>query len=316
MQFITLDQINQILPSLDLVPEIEKGFQAYSEGLVTVPPIGEMILEKGETHIKYGFVKGGEFYVIKIASGFYGNPKLGLSSSNGLMLLFSQNTGELKCVLLDEGHLTNIRTAVAGAIVAKHLAPRRVEKIGIVGAGIQGRLQLHYLKDIIECRDVMVWGISKEELERYKVDMEQEGFRVETTKDTSLIQEQCNLIVTSTPSKEPLLRAEHVQKGTHITAMGSDTTEKQELDPVILKNADLVVADSIEQCMVRGEIFQAMKAGELEKEKVVELGNVISGAVQGRISPDQVSVADLTGVAVQDINIASAVFTAFQEEGS
>ena len=201
MQVITLDQINRILPSLDLVPEIEKGFQAYSEGLVTVPPIGEMILEKGETHIKYGFVKGDEFYVIKIASGFYGNPELGLSSSNGLMLLFSQHTGELKCILLDEGHLTNIRTAVAGAIVARHLAPGNVKKIGIVGAGIQGRLQLHYLKDIIACRDVMVWGVSKEELDLYKSDMEKEGFNVETTLDTSMIQQECNLIVTSTPSK-------------------------------------------------------------------------------------------------------------------
>jgi len=315
MQFITLDQINQILPSLDLVPEIEKGFQAYSEGLVTVPPIGEMILEKGETHIKYGFVKGDEYYVIKIASGFYGNPELGLSSSNGLMLLFSQNTGELKCVLLDEGHLTNIRTAVAGAIVAKHLAPGNVEKIGIVGAGIQGRLQLHYLKDIVACRDVMVWGISKEELDQYKIDMEKEGFKVETCNSTEPIQKQCNLIVTSTPSMKPLLSAEHVRKGTHITAMGSDTTEKQELDPVILKNADLIVADSIEQCMLRGEIFQATKAGEIKIEKAVELGNVISGSMQGRVSDEQVSVADLTGVAVQDINIASAVYRAFKESG-
>ena len=97
--------------------------------------------------------------------------------------------------------------------------------------------------------------------------------------------------------------------------MGSDTTEKQELDPVILKNADLVVADSIEQCMLRGEIFQATKAGEIEIDKAVELGNVISGSVQGRVSDDQVSVADLTGVAVQDINIASAVFRAFQKSG-
>jgi ornithine cyclodeaminase len=119
--------------------------------------------------------------------------------------------------------------------------------------------------------------------------------------------------VTSTPSKQPLLNAEFVQKGTHITAMGSDTTEKQELDPVILKNADVVVADSIDQCMERGEIFKAMGAGELKKEKVVELGNVISGRATGRSSQDQVSVADLTGVAVQDINIASAVFRAFKE---
>ncbi len=311
MEFITLDQIHQILPSLDLVSEIEKGFIAYSEGRVVVPPIGEMILDTGEVHIKYGYIKGDDYYVIKIASGFYEDPNSDHMRGDGMMLLFSQKSGEPICALLDEGHLTNIRTAVAGAIVAKHLAPAAVDKIGIVGAGTQGRLQLSYLKDIISCRNVLVWGTGPEELEKYKSDMEQEGFLVETTLDAENIQHQCNLIVTTTPSKIPILKGDDVRNGTHITAMGSDTTEKQELDPVILKNADLVVADSIQQCMARGEIYKAMKAGQLEKQKVVELGHIISGASQGRVSQDQITVADLTGVAVQDIIIASAVYGAF-----
>jgi len=311
MEFITLDQIHQILPSLDLVSEIEKGFMAYSEGRVVVPPIGEMILDTGEVHIKYGYIKGDDFYVIKIASGFYQDPNSDQMTGNGMMLLFSQKTGEPICTLLDEGHLTNIRTAVAGSIVAKHLAPARVDKIGIVGAGIQGRLQLSYLKEIVSCRNVLVWGTGTNELDLYKSEMEKEGFSVETTLDVVNIQHQCNLIVTTTPSKVPILTGKDLRKGTHITAMGSDTTEKQEVDPLILKNADLVVADSIEQCMVRGEIFKAMEAGQLEKNDVAELGQIISGAVQGRVSQDQITIADLTGVAVQDINIASAVYRAF-----
>ena len=311
MEFITLEQIHQILPSLDLVSEIEKGFMAYSEGRVVVPPIGEMILDTGEVHIKYGYIKGDDFYVIKIASGFYQDPNSDQMTGNGMMLLFSQKTGEPICTLLDEGHLTNIRTAVAGSIVAKHLAPARVDKIGIVGAGIQGRLQLSYLKEIVSCRNVLVWGTGPDELDLYKSEMEKEGFSVETTLDVVNIQHQCNLIVTTTPSKVPILTGKDLRKGTHITAMGSDTTEKQEVDPLILKNADLVVADSIEQCMVRGEIFKAMEAGQLEKNDVVELGQIISGAVQGRVSQDQITIADLTGVAVQDINSASAVYRAF-----
>jgi ornithine cyclodeaminase len=311
MEFITLEQIHQILPSLDLVPAIEKGFVAYSEGRVVVPPIGEMILDTGEVHIKYGYIKGDDFYVIKIASGFYQDPNSDQMTGNGMMLLFSQKTGEPICTLLDEGHLTNIRTAVAGSIVAKHLAPARVDKIGIVGAGIQGRLQLSYLKEIVSCRNVLVWGTGPNELDLYKSEMEKEGFSVETTLDVVNIQHQCNLIVTTTPSKVPILTGKDLRKGTHITAMGSDTTEKQEVDPLILKNADLVVADSIEQCMVRGEIFKAMEAGQLEKQDVVELGQIISGAVQGRVSQDQITITDLTGVAVQDINIASAVYRAF-----
>ena len=311
MVTITLDQTRIILSSLDIIPQIEKGFQAYSEGRVVVPPVGEMILEKGEVHIKYGFVKQDEFYVIKVASGFYGNPALGLPSGNGLMLLFTQETGELVSILLDEGHLTNIRTAVAGAIVAKYMAPSKINRIGIAGAGTQGRLQLKYLKGVVACREALVWGVNQEELDAYRLDMENEGFSVETTLDASEIPALCNLIVCTTPSKTPIFRSRDIREGTHITAMGSDTPDKQELDSAILRHADLVVADSIEQCMVRGEVYKAITAGDLRKEKVIELGNIIAGRDGGRTSDRQTTVADLTGVAVQDINIATAVYKAF-----
>ena len=310
MQIITRHQIDQILPTLDLIPTIEKGFQAYSEGAAIVPPVGEMILEQGEVHIKYGYIREQNYYVIKIASGFYENPGSTQMSGNGMMLLFSQKSGQPICALLDEGHLTNIRTAVAGAIVAKHLAPENVKMIGIVGAGAQARLQLIYLKNVVACRQVMVWGTGPEELERYKSEMEQEGFIIETTQDLSRLQNQCNLIVSTTPSKVPLLNREKLKKGTHITAIGSDTPEKQELDPEILQQADLVVADSLEQCMERGEIYKAMAADMLDPQKVVELGDIISGKATGRLNDEQISVADLTGVAVQDIAIATAVFNA------
>lgn len=310
MELISLDRIKSLLQGLDLLPQIEAGFRAYSEHRAIVPPVGELLLEKGEVHIKYGFIKGDPYYVIKIASGFYGNPSLGLPSGNGMMLLFNQETGAGECMLLDEGYLTDVRTAVAGAIAARHLAPEGVEQIGILGAGTQGRMQLRWLKGILPCRKVLVWGLSDEELIRYKADMQAEGFFIETTRDLSRIPAQCRLIVSTTPSKTPLLQAGKLLKGTHITAMGSDTAEKQELDPAILRDADVVVADSISQCMERGEIFRAIQAGMLEKEKLKELGRIISGAEQGRVSQDQITVADLTGVAVQDIKIASAVFEA------
>jgi ornithine cyclodeaminase len=310
MLLITLDQIRKVLPELDLLPEIEEGFRAYSDGKVVVPPVGEMFLEKGEVHIKYGYVKGEQYYVIKIASGFYGNPDLGLSSSNGLMLLFSQETGQLLSVLLDEGFLTDVRTAMAGAIAARHLAPGTINSIGILGTGTQARLQLKYLKEVTECRQVSVWGRSEEKLQVFRSEMESEGFSIEATARAADITSRCNLIVSTTPSKSPLLFWKDIRPGTHITAIGSDTPEKQELDPVILKHADIVVADSLEQCRLRGEIHQALKAGAINHSKPVELGNVISGARPGRSSDSQISVADLTGVAVQDIRIASEVYRA------
>lgn len=308
MKILTLDQIKTILPTLDLMPAIEAGFAAYSAGKAVVPPVGELLLEKGEVHIKYGFIQEQPYYVIKIASGFYENPALGLSSSNGLMLLFDQKTGQIMSILLDEGHLTNVRTAVAGAIAAKHLAPQNVQRIGIVGSGTQARLQLAYLKNITACRDVLVWGLIEDELPPYQDEMTNQGFQVETTLNAPDILRTCNLVVTTTPATEPILQAIDLQPGTHITAVGSDTPEKQELQAEILAQADLVVADSISQCQARGEIYQALKTHKIEQDQVWELGDIISGKVAGRTSESQISVADLTGVAVQDIQIASMVY--------
>ena len=308
MHIYTIDQIKAILPELDLIPAIENGFRRYSAGQAVVPPVGELLLQKGEVHIKYGYVKSGDYYVIKIASGFYKNPQLGLPSSNGMMLLFSQQTGQPEAILLDEGFLTDIRTAVAGAIAAKYLAPKQVQRIGIVGTGIQARLQLRYLQDVTPCRDVLVWGRGDSQLQAYQKEMGALGFRVETCMETAVLQKTCNLIVTTTPATSPLLQVAHLQPGTHITAVGSDTTHKQELDAHILARADVVVADSIAQCLERGEIHHALKQGLLTQGKLIELGNVINGEDNGRSHSSQITIADLTGVAVQDIEIATAVF--------
>ncbi len=310
MKIVTLDKIKKVLPSLDLMPAIEAGFVAYSAGRSVVPPVGELLLEKGEVHIKYGFIKEDEHYVIKIASGFYGNPQLGLPTSSGLMLMFRQATGQPVAALLDEGVLTDVRTAVAGAIAAKYLAPQQVQRIGIVGTGVQARLQLQHLQAVTECREVLVWGRGEAQLARYQAEMTAAGFQVETTQNASDILASCNLIVTTTPASEPILQVDDLREGVHITAVGSDTPHKQELDGAILGKADLVVADSIPQCLVRGEIYKATEGGHLQANGLVELGDVIAGNVNGRVDDSQITIADLTGVAVQDIQIANAIFSA------
>lgn len=309
MQFLSRGEIEAKLGSLGLMEAIEEGFVAYSEGRAVVPPVGELLFEEppGDVHIKYGYIRGEELYVVKIASGFYDNPKLGLPSSNGLMLLFEQRTGRLAAVLHDEGLLTDVRTAVAGAIAAKYLAPEKVERIGIFGTGIQARLQLRHLKPVTPCADVVVWGRSADSLERYRTDMEAAGYRVETTSDPGRLARSANLIVTATPSREPLLSAADVGGGVHVTAMGSDTPGKQELDAALLAKADLVVVDSRSQCLERGEAAHAVRRGLLRESDLSELGEVIRGGRRARSSEDQLTVADLTGVAVQDIQIAKAV---------
>jgi len=312
IRLVGLGEIREALRGLDPIPLIEAGFAAYSRGEVVVPPVGELIFEDppGDVHIKYGYIKGDEYYVIKLASGFYDNPKRGLPSSNGMMLLFDLKTGEPRAILHDECLLTNIRTAAAGAVAAKYLAPAKVTRAGILGAGAQGRLQLEYLRRVREFRDVCVWGLSEAELASFKVDMEPMGFRIGTTLDPAEVAASCNVIVTCTPSTKPLLHVRDIRRGTHITAMGSDTAEKQELDEAILASADRVVVDSISQSLHRGEAFRAMRAGAIAKERLVELGAVILDPSLGRASDEETTVADLTGVAVQDIQIAKAVFKA------
>jgi ornithine cyclodeaminase len=311
MQTIKLEEIKRRLENIDILPAIEQGFVAYSSGTANIPPVGELKLDKGEVHIKYGAIEGNPYYVIKIASGFYGNADLGLPSGDGCMLAFRQDTGQLKCILLDEGHLTDVRTAVAGAIAAKYLAPKKVSRIGIMGTGVQARAQLKHLMPLTECRDVLVWGRSSSRLDQYVSDVAamDSGFQIESTLNAAEIQQHCNLIVTTTPATAPLIHAEHLQPGTHITAVGSDTPEKQELDSSILHQADVVVADRVAQCRLRGEISHALREQLIEVDQIVELGNIISGRAAGRTRDDQITVADLTGVAVQDIQIASAVIS-------
>ncbi len=313
MKVFDLSAIKEVLPGIDLMPLIERGFDAYSSGQTNVPPVGELRMPNGDVHIKYGCITGDPYYVIKVASGFHGNPSRGLPPNNGLMLLSSQETGEVVALLHDESFLTDVRTAVAGAIAAKYLAASSVDRIGIAGTGVQARLQLEYLAPVVDCRDVLVWGRDPKRVNDYESEMANRGFDLQTTADVREIGATCTLIVTTTASTAPLLRARDIRAGTHISAIGSDTPDKQELDAAILARADRVIADSIEQCLLRGEIARAIAAGAIDASGLLEIGDIIGGRQSGRTSDEQITVFDSTGVAVQDIMIARAVFEALGE---
>ena len=306
MEVVSLDRIKSVLPKLDLIKEIEAGFIAYSEGMIVVPPVGELSFESppGDVHIKYGYIKEDDVYVVKIASGFYANKNIGLPTGNGMMLVFKQSTGQPVAILHDECYLTDVRTAVAGAVAAKYLSPSNVKTIGIVGTGVQARLQLRYLKDIVNCRNVIVWGRNQKALLRYEKEMSVYEYQITTTTNISDIVEHCQLIVTWTPSERSLITA--VRPGTHITAIGSDTVSKRELSSDVMLQADMIVTDSKDQSRIRGEIYQVLKDGN-SLDGITELGQIISGKIEGRVSQEHITIADLTGVAVQDIQISKAV---------
>ncbi len=312
---LTLAEIKRLVDVPRLIREIEAGFVLYSEGKVTVPPVGFLHFDQppGDVHIKYGFVKDDDYYVLKMASGFYNNGDLGLPVADGVILVFSQQTGQLQFVLLDECWLTDMRTAAAGAVAARHLAPNHIHHIGIVGTGVQARLQLEMLKDVVDCKSCLIWGRDAKKAQSMVEDLRAreaiKAWGLDLTVATKMdeLVSRCNLIVTTTSAREPLIRADQVQKGTHITAMGSDDHGKQELEAELLAKADRVVADSVSQCVDHGECFHAVKDKKIEEGSILELGNVIKNPKIGRTSEDQITVADLTGVAIQDIQIAKMV---------
>ncbi len=313
-KIIDLNKIKAALESVDVITAMQKGFIQYSNGNTVVPPVGELLFDNppGDVHIKYGYIKGDDYYVIKIASGFYENQKLGIPSGQGLMLLFNQKTGALEAILLDEGHLTNIRTAAAGALAAKYFGPSEIKAIGIIGTGVQAKLQLQYLQQSTPCQKVWLWGRNPDHAQQLKSELGNQ-FDITIASSCAEVAQHSTLIVTTTPSEAPLLYANDIVPGTLIIAVGSDTKHKQEIDIEILGNADLVISDSIPQSKSRGEIYKAVGSGAIVADKVVELGKAIQDPQLQRINDEQTIVVDLTGVAVQDIMIASAVYREYSK---
>jgi ornithine cyclodeaminase len=307
--FLDLPQIEERVKDLDLVGLMEGAFAAFSRGEAVVPMPGELLLvdPPGEVHIKYGYLIRGDTYVIKIASGFWNNPARGLSSSDGLLLVFRKESGELAAVLNDRGRLTDLRTAAAGAVAAKHLAPERVDAIGVLGCGIQADLQVQLLQSVRPCRDIVVWGRSPKRVSAYARRMRDKGFSVEIASSPSEVASRCRLIVTATASPSPLLQWSDLHPGTHVTAIGADSADKQELDESIIRKADIVVTDSRSQAQSRGELGQAYGPDVSAMNRVIEIGEIVMGTAQGRLNPNQITVSTFSGLAVQDIAIASAV---------
>ncbi len=312
MKVLTLAEIKKRVEVDAIIAGQEEAFVAYSQGKVISPPVGHLqfLSPPGDCHIKYGMIANDEIYVIKIASGFYDNPKQNLSSSHGLMLIHCAKTGIPLILLQDEGYLTDLRTAIAGLICAKYLAPQSIHGIGIFGTGTQARLQLQLLKLFTSCKNVYVWGRTAEKLATFKAAMAMDGFDIKTTLSAQTVLQNCNLIITTTPSQQPLFSAKDVHPGTHITAIGADSPGKQELDADLFLRARWFV-DSRTQSVLQGETQHIPQIVQL-----IELGEVIANPSLGRENATQITVADLTGLAAQDIQIAKTFTLAMPHAGA
>jgi ornithine cyclodeaminase len=297
---------------------VREAFIAFAHGQATLPGVIGMKFpqREGEAHVKGAYLHDASYWSIKAATGFYSNADRGLPILGGLSLVFSAETGILDTLLLDNGYLTELRTGAAGALAADLLAKREIDQALIVGAGSQARYQLEALLGVRQPKRVVVFGRRPEASNAYAREMgERLQIEILVASDLPAAVAASDLIVTATPARKPIIAAAWLRPGVHITAMGADFPEKQELAIDVLTAADLVAADHPPQAATQGEIHHAIAAGRLRLADVVPLGEIAAGRVPGRGSDDQITVADLTGLGIQDAAVANMVVTLAKEQG-
>jgi len=313
-------EIRALLDPRGCLQAVEAAFSAYARGQAELPVVINLEVpeHRGEVHVKAGYLHTGPYYAVKIASGFLDNTQLGLPTSDGMVLVFDAVTGAVAALLLDNGYITDLRTAMAGAVAAKHLARATVETVAVVGSGAQARYQIRSLTLVREPREVRVWGRNQEKAAACIEDLSRPTTDLRFVLASSVREavKGADVVITVTAAREPLVQADWIARGALIIAVGSDGPDKQELAVEVLARADRIVADSLPQCLRLGEIHHAVEKGVIPKEKVTaELGQITAGLKPGRTSDDEIIVCDLTGVGVQDIAAASLVLQRALQDG-
>jgi ornithine cyclodeaminase len=315
MRIIELPEIRRTLEYPEVIKRMRDALLANSRGECDTPMPMHLDIhpQQGEVHIKSSYRRGGEYFALKIASTFPGNVARGLPTGNGMVLLCSAETGEPVALLADAGHLTDVRTAAVAAMVAQELKSQE-KVIGILGTGVQARLQAQMHAQVLDLVQLWIWGRTPDRVAECRRDLQRLLPRTDVmvADSPAEVARQTRLIVTCTASRQPLLGDADLQPGTLISAVGSDSPGKQELDPRILRRAALILVDSQRQCERLGELQHAPS----EWRRAVELGAFLDGesvpmpsmprdadaAWYSKNGP--ITVCDFTGLGVEDLYIA------------
>ncbi len=292
---------------------IEAAYRAVSKGRVNLPPVGHIAFpeHQGDCHIKYGHIQGDAIFAIKVATGFAGNADRGLPSGNGMTLVLSAETGEAVALLHDEMVMTDIRTALGGAIASRELARADSKKVLIVGTGIQARRQVEaHIALIGSHLEFTVWGRNSSKAALVANEL---GEQASTTmvEDLEAACRAADIIVTTTAAISPIIQRTWISPGTHFTAVGADAPGKQELATELVAQADLLAADLAAQCLDHGEFAIPYRKGKLQAESVQDLGAILIAPHLGRSNASQITIADLTGLAAQDLAMTNLVLSAY-----
>jgi ornithine cyclodeaminase len=313
IRILTESEIRSCLKMDQVALETVAGaFSKLAAGEATVPPILRIDIPRhhGEVDVKTAYLPGLDHFAIKIASGFFDNARLGLPTGSGMMLVMSAVTGFVEAILLDKGYLTDVRTGLAGAIAARHLAPAQVETAGVIGAGMQARYQMRALKLVRDFRRLLVYSLEAADAASYAAEMSEAlQVDVEVAPSAEAVVRQSQVVVTTTPAHTPYLMADWLHPGLHLTCMGSDSESKQECEAVVFAKMDRICCDLKSQCFRLGELHHALEQGVLATDAdITELGELTSGRKPGRQRQDEITICDLTGVGVQDTAIAMLAY--------
>lgn len=302
-------EVESLLEMKGTLKVVEEAFRQH--GLKKVQMPSKLYLyfrnHNGDLRTMPGYLEEQDVTGVKIVNVHPGNPKKGLPTVMALMILNSTETGA-PLAIMDGTYLTDMRTGAAGGIAAKYLARKNSKTIGFVGAGNQARTQLAALNEIMDIHEIKVTSTSEKQSLAFKEDMEKIAECDISPKSTIKEVCDCDILVTTTPSRDPIVMNEWIHEGTHINAIGADAPGKEELDPLILKRARVFV-DDIPQASHSGEVNVPVSKGIFSVKDISgELGEVITGLKKARLNDSDITVFDSTGLAIQDIAAANLVY--------
>ena len=317
MQFIKKDELKNLIRFEDVFNKTKRAYELYSKGLTITPPFTVFTIPEnnGSVHFKCGYVPGEQYFAMKYSGAFYGNEKLGISNFLGLFIVFNAKTGEVEAVIDDKGFLTDYRTGVAGAIATSTLANPQSKTVAMIGTGVQARMQLFSLLKVMpNIETLQVWGRNKGRMTDYinEIKALYPNINIIACENAKEAVSGADIIYTVTYSEEPIIKADWIKKGAHITAVGACEPNMQELDSKIFEMADIVAVDSLEACAKNGELHHALEDGYIDEERVFELGQAITSKIKRELT--DITVCDLVGLGFQDAVIASCVMNEYNKQ--
>lgn len=315
-------EIAGLLTPAEAMTACRDAYQRLAQGQVMQPEVMSYDFPErsADMHVKGGYLHGTDYFSFKAAGAWYNNPARGLPALGGAVFVWDVHTGALRGIFLDNGYLTNLRTAAAGAIAVDLMAKAATPEIAVIGAGVLARYLIEATLAIRTPRRVRVWsGGSRGRAAADALVLAMAAAHSHVNwQAVDSPQHACtdaDVILTATPSRTPIVQAAWVKPGAHISALGSDMPGKQELDPLILARAS-VITDNREHCATHGELQHAIAAGLMLATDVRgNMGDVLLGRVAGRVNDQAISVADLCGVGALDAAMANLVITRALAQG-